>query len=49
MDVCKAEEPLFADQGGGHFVACHLYPSSSGGANGQQATSAVGGMGDPRQ
>jgi len=28
MDICKAEEPAFADQGGGHFVACHLYPGS---------------------
>jgi oligopeptide transport system ATP-binding protein len=28
MDVCKVEEPAFADQGGGHFVACHLYPNS---------------------
>jgi oligopeptide transport system ATP-binding protein len=50
MDVCKAEEPPFADQGGGHFVACHLYPSSGGAAssNGQQTTSAVGGMRDKR-
>jgi peptide/nickel transport system ATP-binding protein/oligopeptide transport system ATP-binding protein len=24
MDVCKSERPDFADQGGGHFVACHL-------------------------
>ena len=31
MDVCKAEEPFFADQGGGHFVACHLYPGSRSG------------------
>lgn len=28
MDVCKIDEPAFADQGGGHFVACHLYPNS---------------------
>lgn len=28
MDVCKSVDPLFADQGGGHFVACHLYPGS---------------------
>ncbi len=28
MDVCKEIDPLFADQGGGHFVACHLYPGS---------------------
>lgn len=31
MDVCKVEEPLFADQGSGHFVACHLYPGSRSG------------------
>lgn len=24
MDVCKSERPDFTDQGGGHFVACHL-------------------------
>jgi oligopeptide transport system ATP-binding protein len=28
MDVCKKVDPLFADQGNGHFVACHLYPGS---------------------
>jgi len=28
MDVCKKVDPLFADQGGGHHVACHLYPGS---------------------
>lgn len=28
MDVCKIDEPAFADQGSGHFVACHLYPNS---------------------
>ncbi|MDI3341972.1 MAG: dipeptide ABC transporter ATP-binding protein [Sphaerobacter sp.] len=28
MDVCKKVEPRFVDQGGGHFVACHLYPNS---------------------
>jgi oligopeptide transport system ATP-binding protein len=28
MPVCKEVEPLFADQGSGHFVACHLYPGS---------------------
>ena len=26
MDVCAKVEPRFVDQGGGHFVACHLYP-----------------------
>ena len=31
MDVCKQEEPIFADQGSGHFVACHLYPGSRSG------------------
>jgi len=31
MDVCKEIDPIFADQGGGHHVACHLYPGS--GAN----------------
>ena len=28
MDVCRKVEPRFVDQGGGHFVACHLYPNS---------------------
>jgi len=28
MEVCKQIEPRFVDQGGGHFVACHLYPNS---------------------
>jgi oligopeptide transport system ATP-binding protein len=28
MDVCKVVDPIFADQGGGHSVACHLYPGS---------------------
>ncbi len=47
MDVCKAEEPLFADHGSGHFVACHLYPAPSGSTNGaSRVSSAVGTMGD---
>ena len=28
MDVCKRIDPIFADQGNEHFVACHLYPGS---------------------
>jgi oligopeptide transport system ATP-binding protein len=28
MDVCRKVVPLFVDQGGGHYVACHLYPNS---------------------
>ena len=28
MDVFRKIEPKFVDQGGGHFVACHLYPNS---------------------
>jgi oligopeptide transport system ATP-binding protein len=28
MDVCRKVPPNFVDQGGGHFVACHLYPNS---------------------
>jgi oligopeptide transport system ATP-binding protein len=28
MDVCREDEPAFADQGAGHFVACHLYHGS---------------------
>jgi oligopeptide transport system ATP-binding protein len=28
MDVCKQIDPIFSDQGSGHFVACHLYPGS---------------------
>ncbi len=31
MEVCKKIDPIFADQGRSHFVACHLYPGS--GAN----------------
>lgn len=27
-DICKQEEPVFADVGGGHFVACHLVERS---------------------
>lgn len=23
-EICRVEEPVFADSGGGHFVACHL-------------------------
>lgn len=26
MDECAKVEPRFVDQGGGHYVACHLYP-----------------------
>ena len=25
MEVCRQIDPVFADQGNGHFVACHLY------------------------
>ncbi|MGH2533718.1 MAG: ABC transporter ATP-binding protein [Thermomicrobiales bacterium] len=28
MEVCKQVDPIFSDQGNGHFVACHLYPGS---------------------
>jgi oligopeptide transport system ATP-binding protein len=28
MPICKEKDPLFVDQGAGHFVACHLYPGS---------------------
>jgi oligopeptide transport system ATP-binding protein len=28
MEVCSKIEPRFVDQGGGHYVACHLYPNS---------------------
>ncbi|MDP9356290.1 MAG: dipeptide ABC transporter ATP-binding protein [Chloroflexota bacterium] len=28
MEVCKVVDPIFADQGDGHHVACHLYPGS---------------------
>ena len=28
MDVCREDEPAFADQGAGHYVACHLYHGS---------------------
>src|SRR6188472_1270088 len=28
MDVCKSIDPILADQGDNHLVACHLYPGS---------------------
>jgi oligopeptide transport system ATP-binding protein len=28
VDVCKQIDPILADQGNEHFVACHLYPGS---------------------
>jgi oligopeptide transport system ATP-binding protein len=28
MDVCRQVDPIFADQGDGHYVACHLYLGS---------------------
>lgn len=28
MDVCKQVDPILADQGDNHFVACHLYEGS---------------------
>ncbi|MBA2520051.1 MAG: dipeptide ABC transporter ATP-binding protein [Chloroflexia bacterium] len=28
MEVCRQIDPIFAHQGNGHFVACHLYPGS---------------------
>ncbi len=28
MEVCRQVDPVFADQGNGHHVACHLYPGS---------------------
>lgn len=28
MEVCKQIDPIVADQGNGHYVACHLYPGS---------------------
>jgi oligopeptide transport system ATP-binding protein len=28
MEVCRQVDPILADQGNGHFVACHLYPNS---------------------
>ena len=33
MDVCRKIDPLFADQGGGHYVACHLYKGSGADAD----------------
>ena len=30
MDICRKMDPIFADQGGGHLVACHLYKGCSG-------------------
>jgi oligopeptide transport system ATP-binding protein len=31
MDICDKVEPTLADVGGGHYVACHLYPTSTPG------------------
>jgi len=28
MEICRQLDPVFADQGRGHSVACHLYPGS---------------------
>ncbi len=28
MEVCRHVDPIFAEQGSGHHVACHLYPGS---------------------
>jgi oligopeptide transport system ATP-binding protein len=28
MPVCSQIDPIFSDQGNGHYVACHLYPGS---------------------
>ncbi|MCA9864687.1 MAG: ABC transporter ATP-binding protein, partial [Thermomicrobiales bacterium] len=28
MEVCRQVDPAFANQGNGHFVACHLYANS---------------------
>jgi oligopeptide transport system ATP-binding protein len=28
MEVCRQVDPILADQGNGHRVACHLYPNS---------------------
>jgi oligopeptide transport system ATP-binding protein len=28
MEVCKKIDPIFANQGNDHYVACHLYPGS---------------------
>jgi oligopeptide transport system ATP-binding protein len=28
MQVCRVVDPIFADQGNGHYVACHLYAGS---------------------
>jgi oligopeptide transport system ATP-binding protein len=41
MDVCKKIDPLFADQGGNHLVACHLYPGSGADTAEQQAVRAA--------
>jgi oligopeptide transport system ATP-binding protein len=41
MDVCKRVDPIFADQGSGHHVACHLYPGSGADTAEQAAARAV--------
>jgi oligopeptide transport system ATP-binding protein len=41
MDVCKKIDPIFAEQGPGHFVACHLYPGSGADTAEQQAARAA--------
>ena len=41
MDVCKKVDPIFAEQGSGHFVACHLYPGSGADTAEQNAARAA--------
>jgi len=41
MDVCKKVDPIFAEQGSGHFVACHLYPGSGADSAEQAAARAA--------
>ena len=31
-DRCRSVQPVLADQGGGHFVACHMYETAAEGA-----------------
>lgn len=41
MAVCKEVDPVFADQGGGHYVACHLYPGSGADQAGKPSFQAI--------
>jgi oligopeptide transport system ATP-binding protein len=43
-NICPEIDPVFADQGGGHYVACHLYPGSVPGDPAPGETAAAAGV-----